>query len=231
MSVLIALRFLIAITAKFLELIQKQERGFQAILFMIPPDPTQPKSKVWALGFRNPFRMYLKPGSGSHNRADGNPGILYVGDVGFYSWEEIDVVDKPGMNFGWPMYEGLEASVVYTVNTANQFAPNPLYQVNGCTQQYFNFQNLIKQATPNGTAVFTNPCNSSQSIPSTIPTFVHSRPIIDWAHDAAGPSRTGIFSGQTAAVVNIGARIPRFRGAVWRKCRHWRCVLHWNRFP
>ena len=75
----------------------------------------------------------------------------------------------------------------------------------GVHQQYFYFQNLLKQATPDGTAVFTNPCNSAQSIPSTIPTFVHSRPIIDWAHNAAGPSRTGTFSGQTATVTNIGA--------------------------
>ena len=117
------------------------------------------------------------------------------------------------MNFGWPIFEGLENSTTYaTINTPNPFAPNPLYQVNGCTQQYFYFQNLIKQATPDGTAVFTNPC-STQSIPSTIPTFVHSRPIIDWAHNAAGPSRTGTFSGQTATVVNIGAAGSPVSGA------------------
>ena len=108
-----------------------------------------------------------------------------------YSWEEINVVDKPGMNFGWPIFEGLQNSTTYaTVNTANPFAPNPLYQVNGCTQQYFYFQNLIKQATPDGTAVFTNPC-STESIPSTIPTFVHSRPIIDWVHNASWSKQNG----------------------------------------
>ncbi len=171
-------------------------------------DPTRPNaaiSKVWALGLRNPFRMTLKPGSGSHNPSDGKPGILYVGDVGYTSWEEINVVDKPGMNFGWPIYEGLQQSPTYgPVNTANLFAPNPLYGVNGCNQQYFFFQNLLKQATPDGTALFTNPC-STVSIPNTIPTFVHSRPVIDWSHNASGPSRTGTFSGQTATVTNIGA--------------------------
>src|ERR671913_1432787 len=49
MSVLIGLRFLIAITAKFLELIQKQERGFQVILFMIRPNPTQQNQKYGRL--------------------------------------------------------------------------------------------------------------------------------------------------------------------------------------
>jgi glucose/arabinose dehydrogenase len=111
-------------------------------------DPTRPNaaiSKVWALGTRNPFRMSLKPGSGSHNPNDANPGVLYFGDVGFFSWEEINVCDKPGMNFGWPIFEGLQNSSIYaTLNTPNKFAPNPLYQVNGCTQQYFNYQNLLK---------------------------------------------------------------------------------------
>ena len=197
-------------------------------------DPTRPNSaisKVWSLGFRNPFRMHLKPGTGSHNPDDGYPGTLYVGDVGYYSWEELDVVDKPGMNFGWPIFEGLENSTTYAnIITPNPFAPNPLYQVNGCTQQYFYFQNLIKQATPDGTAVFTNPC-SAQSIPNTIPTFVHSRPILDWFHSAGGPSRTGTFSGQTATVANIGRELSCFRPSVWRKCFRLWCVYTGTDFP
>ena len=99
------------------------------------------------------------------------------------------------MNFGWPLFEGLErAQRGYTGYasklTLNYYAPNPLYQVNGCNQQYFYFQNLTKQETANGTATFLNPCNPTQTIPSSIPTFEHSRPIIDWRHGAAGPSRT-----------------------------------------
>ena len=73
-------------------------------------DPTRPNaaiSKVWALGIRQPFRMSMKPGTGSHNPADGNPGTFYVGEVGYFSWEELNVVDKPGQNFGWPIYEGV----------------------------------------------------------------------------------------------------------------------------
>src|SRR5687768_11318292 len=149
--------------------------------------------------------MSLKPGTGSHNASDGNPGTLYIGDVGYNTWEELNVVDRPGLNLGWPIFEGLENNPEFTpANTPNMTAPNPLYQVNGCTRQYFYFQDLIQQETPSGTATFTNPCNSGQAIPSSIRTFVHHRPILDWKQDS-GPSRTGTFSGQTATVVNIGA--------------------------
>ncbi|MFN8636904.1 MAG: PQQ-dependent sugar dehydrogenase [Chloroflexota bacterium] len=54
------------------------------------------RSKVWAKGFRNPFRTTMRPG---------NPSTLYVGDVGWDSWEEVDVVPA-GVNGGWPCYEG-----------------------------------------------------------------------------------------------------------------------------
>lgn len=53
------------------------------------------RSKVWAYGFRNPFRFTLRPGT----------DMPYVGDVGWDTWEEINVATKGG-NFGWPCYEG-----------------------------------------------------------------------------------------------------------------------------
>jgi glucose/arabinose dehydrogenase len=58
-------------------------------------NPDAHRSKVWAYGFRNPFRFSLKPGT----------SVPYVGDVGWDTTEEIDVA-KPGQNFGWPCYEG-----------------------------------------------------------------------------------------------------------------------------
>jgi glucose/arabinose dehydrogenase len=51
-------------------------------------------TKVFARGFRNPFRFSLAP--------DGTP---IVGDVGWGSREEINVV-QAGRNYGWPCYEG-----------------------------------------------------------------------------------------------------------------------------
>ncbi|TGE17331.1 InlB B-repeat-containing protein [Hymenobacter elongatus] len=167
--------------------------------------PNAPRSKVWALGFRNPFRMSLKPGTGSTDPTTGNPGILYIGEVGAALWEETHVVDKPRQNMGWPLFEGLTPySSFSSQNTYNYDAPNPQYNIGGCTQQYFYFRDLIKQATTTGTATFTNPCDNTKAIPASVATFVHTRPLIDWGH-GDGPSRTGIFSGQTAATVNIGA--------------------------
>src|SRR5438552_16626371 len=52
-------------------------------------------ARIWAYGFRNPFRFTFRPSNGS----------LYVADVGQESREELDVVTTAG-NYGWPMAEG-----------------------------------------------------------------------------------------------------------------------------
>ncbi|MBD2722164.1 InlB B-repeat-containing protein [Hymenobacter armeniacus] len=177
-------------------------------------NPNAPRSKVWALGFRNPFRMTLKPGTGSPDPTAANPGTIYLGDVGAATWEEVHVVDRPRVNAGWPLFEGLTPFTVFqNASVANLDAPNPLFGTGGCTQQYFTFQNLIKQETPTGTATFPNPCNTAQTVPAAVPTFVHTRPLIDWNHNTSGPSRTGIFSGGVAATANIGAAGSPVSGA------------------
>jgi glucose/arabinose dehydrogenase/PKD repeat protein len=58
---------------------------------------THTRSKVWVYGVRNDFRFNFKPGTST----------LYTGDVGWDTWEEINVV-KGGENLGWPCYEGGE---------------------------------------------------------------------------------------------------------------------------
>jgi glucose/arabinose dehydrogenase/PKD repeat protein len=172
--------------------------------FYDPAFPRSPRSRVWALGLRNPCRVNLRPGTGSTNRADANPGVLYIGDVGWRDWEELNVCTGPGQNFGWPLFEGLEVQPdYYSATTVNQDAPNPLYNVGGCAQQYFYFRDLIQQESLN-TVSWPNPCNSTQQIPANIPHFVHRRPAIDWKH-TTGPARTGIFSGSNADVIEIGA--------------------------
>jgi glucose/arabinose dehydrogenase len=64
------------------------------------------KSKVWAYGFRNPYRFTVRPGTGTTNPSAGNPGAIYLGDVGWNDWEEMDVITTGGFNSGWPCYEG-----------------------------------------------------------------------------------------------------------------------------
>ena len=73
-----------------------------------PAQPRAPQSRVYAMGFRNPFRFTIKPNTGSHSLSDGNPGVLYVGDVGQDTKEEINVVTNGGQNFGWPRFEGID---------------------------------------------------------------------------------------------------------------------------
>ena len=64
------------------------------------PDPNA--RRIVAYGLRNPFRFTVRPFPGHHE--------LWIGDVGWASWEEIDRVVNPTdatvENFGWPCYEG-----------------------------------------------------------------------------------------------------------------------------
>lgn len=76
-------------------------------------DPASKRSRVWAYGLRNPFRFVVMPGTGGTDPAAGNPGTLYIGDVGWGSYEEIDVARQPGMNFGWPCFEGIWPTAGY----------------------------------------------------------------------------------------------------------------------
>src|SRR5262249_40365647 len=77
------------------------------------------RSKVFAYGLRNPFRFSLQPGTTS---------TLYIGDVGWNDFEEIDV-STGGENFGWPCWEGpLSFRQEYADLTADGQQP--------CQQQY-----------------------------------------------------------------------------------------------
>lgn len=76
-------------------------------------DPNSVRSKVWAYGMRNPFRFVLRPGTGSADPAAGDPGTLFVGDVGWQLWEEVTAVRAGGSNLGWPCREGPRATPSY----------------------------------------------------------------------------------------------------------------------
>jgi glucose/arabinose dehydrogenase len=75
-------------------------------------DPSSNASRIWALGLRNPYRFALKPGTGAPDPALGQPNTVYLGDVGWNTWEETDVVHG-GENFGWPCFEGMLAQSNY----------------------------------------------------------------------------------------------------------------------
>jgi glucose/arabinose dehydrogenase len=63
------------------------------------PDPNT--RRIIAYGLRNPFRITARPGTQE----------LWIGDVGWNRWEEINRLASPTdaavENFGWPCYEGV----------------------------------------------------------------------------------------------------------------------------
>jgi glucose/arabinose dehydrogenase len=62
-------------------------------------NPNANRSKVFAYGFRNAFRFSFRP----------TTGAIYVGDVGWDTWEEINIATA-GSNYGWPCREGNNAT-------------------------------------------------------------------------------------------------------------------------
>jgi glucose/arabinose dehydrogenase len=68
------------------------------------PDPNA--RRIIAYGFRNPFRFAI----------DDESGQIYVGNVGWNTYEEIDrlaAAPKSAFNSGWPCYEGPAPQVSY----------------------------------------------------------------------------------------------------------------------
>ena len=65
-----------------------------------PPTLIPNAKRIIAHGLRNPFRFTTRPGTNE----------LWIGDVGWNEWEEINRAHRPGgcavENFGWPCYEG-----------------------------------------------------------------------------------------------------------------------------
>jgi glucose/arabinose dehydrogenase len=88
-----------------------------------PADPASWRSRMFAMGMRNPFRFTIHPATGR----------VFLGDAGWNTWEEHNVAG-PGSNFGWPCWEGTGHTGGYDTTSfcANQYAANarhdnPLY--------------------------------------------------------------------------------------------------------
>lgn len=79
--------------------------GFAVLNPFCDGDPSSTRSKIWAMGVRNPFSMTVKPLL-EGNSYDGGPGVIYFGDVGEGGFEEINAITEGGQNFGWPCWEG-----------------------------------------------------------------------------------------------------------------------------
>jgi PKD repeat protein len=109
------------------------------------------------MGLRNPFRMTIVPHSGSHDPADADPGTLLIGDVQWNAYEELNVADRGGLNFGWPLFEGMGYEPNYAASdVGNADVPNPLS--GGSCAASIPFRSLLLQATEQTGLVYPNPC-------------------------------------------------------------------------
>ncbi len=107
---------------------------FNGKIIRINPDGTAPsdnpfydgtnsiKSKIYAYGLRNPFRVAVHPTSGE----------ILIADVGWSAYEEVN--RGRGANFGWPCYEGNSPQISYQAKFPGQCGmipasavTNPIY--------------------------------------------------------------------------------------------------------
>lgn len=167
-----------SLSGKLLRIDPATGAGLASNPYYDPADPYSVGSRVWALGLRQPFRMTLMPGTGGHYPSDGDPGVIVIGDVGSGNREELDICDQPGLNFGWPLYEGMGTmSSYYNQAEPNLAAPAPA----GCGQAFYTYQDLIYHGS--GTPTWPDPCGSGD-ISSTYPRMVHEQPRMDYRGDA-----------------------------------------------
>ncbi len=90
--------------------------------------------EIWAYGLRNPWRFQF----------DSQTGQLYGGDVGNYTWEEVNKIVKGG-NYGWPNAEGTcnncpYINPLYTYNHDDQSSSitgGPVYRATLFPQDYY----------------------------------------------------------------------------------------------
>lgn len=82
-----------------------------------------PCAETFALGFRNPFRFALRPGT-NH---------FWVNDVGNSTWEEINRL-RPGRDYGWNVREG-HCVVASTTDCGPTPYQNPLHDYSHAATQ------------------------------------------------------------------------------------------------
>jgi glucose/arabinose dehydrogenase len=104
--------------------------------------------RIVASGLRNPFRFTVRPGTSE----------VWIGDVGWNTWEEIDRVASPtaaAVNFGWPCYEGDGRQSGYDGANLN-ICENLYAQAGAVTAPYYTYDHGAKvvagEACPTGSS-------------------------------------------------------------------------------
>jgi glucose/arabinose dehydrogenase len=104
---------------------------------------------IYALGFRNPFKAAVQPGTGK----------VYVNDVGGGSYEEVNEL-VAGKNYGWPTIEGFKTNETPPANYQD-----PVYaygRSNGCSitgGAFYNPTTTQFPASYTGKYFFADYCN------------------------------------------------------------------------
>lgn len=192
-------QYMDGLNGKVLRLNPETGEGLPGNPFFDESNPDSNRSKIWALGFRNPYRFTIKTGTGWGDLENGHPGTVVLSDVGDWIWEEVNFVIDGGTNFGWPMFQGPSIYGYYNdVLTTNTNEPNPLSS--GTCLPYLNYQDIIEQENIQHDYSFTNPCNSTVQLSDDVQTFVHNRPVLSFANSA----------NLTSGLVPVVAAIPTF---------------------
>ena len=81
-------------------------------LVAIDVEAAEPTANKYAMGLRNPWRFWI----------DGE--IIYIADVGQSAYEEVSVTSlEPGLNYGWPILEGLHCFSTSDCDGTGMVAP------------------------------------------------------------------------------------------------------------
>lgn len=180
-----------SLSGKIIRISPEDGSGYPSNPFYEAEQPQSDASKVWMLGLRNPFRFEVQPGTGLPDPAAGAPGVLLICDVGWSSWEEINVGTKRGENFGWPLYEGMEGPWQYvSTYLRNPLAPNPLAGQGDCNRSLFSFGELLATPQANGTPPLRNQCDTSQLLPDTLHQHVWTPPALAYPNIVWGANKT-----------------------------------------
>lgn len=145
-------------------------------------DPHANRSKVWAYGVRQPFRMGFHPAL----------GLPLVGDVGDLSFEELSFASR-GANLGWPCFEGTARSTRVPNEPVCQalFAAPPVHL------------RFPAHAYPH---VGSSSVTAGVFAPSSYPASIEGRFV--FGDYAKGEVRLLHFAGGGAPTVSAGAAVP-----------------------
>lgn len=116
-----------------------------------PADPDPNVRRIVAEGLRNPFRIAARPGTNE----------IWVGDVGWNTWEEINRIQNPTSftNFGWPCYEGNGHQSSYDSLNLNMCANLYAAGSSAVASPYYAYSHSSKiiagESCPNGSSSVT----------------------------------------------------------------------------